>query len=140
MWLSGQQKRPADSGEGQTGIVTMSGGELAVLMDCERRGVQVYAPAGYRWTPRVGQRVLVIQGQGEIPCVVGARQDGDVPDQVTVTARQTTVQGDHVRVEASGDAVIKGESVRLVGQVYVKDETLEELIERIVLMVLAGMM
>ena len=23
MWLSGQQKRPADSGEGQTGVVTM---------------------------------------------------------------------------------------------------------------------
>ena len=133
MWLSGQQKRPADSGEGQTGIVTMSGGEMAVMMDCERRGVQVYAPAGYRWTPKVGQRVLVIQGQGEIPCVVGARQDGDVPDQVAVTARQTTVQGDIVRVAAGEDVVVEGENVRLMGQVYVGDETLEEMIRRIVL-------
>ena len=73
MWLSGQHKRPAEQSEGQTGIVTMSGGETAVLMDSERRGLQVYSPAGYRWTPRVGQRVLVIQGRGEIPCVVGAR-------------------------------------------------------------------
>lgn len=139
MWLSGQQKRPADSGEGQTGIVTMSGGEMAVMMDCERRGVQVYAPAGYRWTPKVGQRVLVIQGQGEIPCVVGARQDGDVPDQVAVTARQTTVQGDIVRVAAGEDVVVEGENVRLMGQVYVGDETLEEMIRRIVLEILGGM-
>ena len=139
MWLSGQHKRPADLSEGQTGIVTMSGGELAVLMDCERRGVQVYGPAGYRWTPKVGQRVLVIQGQGEIPCVVGTRQDGSVPDQVTVMARQTTVRGDNVRVAAGGGAVIEGESVKLMGQVYVGDETLEELIKRIVLMILAGM-
>ena len=139
MWLSGQQKRPADSGEGQTGIVTMSCGEMAVMMDCERRGVQVYAPAGYRWTPKVGQRVLVIQGQGEIPCVVGARQDGDVPDQVAVTARQTTVQGDIVRVAAGEDVVVEGENVRLMGQVYVGDETLEEMIRRIVLEILGGM-
>lgn len=139
MWLSGQQKRPADSGEGQTGIVTMSGGEMAVMMDCERRGVQVYAPAGYRWTPKVGQRVLVIQGQGEIPCVVGARQDGDVPDQVAVTARQTTVQRDIVRVAAGEDVVVEGENVRLMGQVYVGDETLEEMIRRIVLEILGGM-
>ncbi len=139
MWLSGQQKRPADSGEGQTGIVTMSGGEMAVMMDCERRGIQVYAPAGYRWTPKVGQRVLVIQGQGEIPCVVGARQDGDVPDQVAVTARQTTVQGDIVRVAAGEDVVAEGENVRLMGQVYVGDETLEEMIRRIVLEILGGM-
>ena len=29
MWMSGQHKRPAEQGEGQTGIVTMSGGETA---------------------------------------------------------------------------------------------------------------
>lgn len=139
MWLSGQQKRPADSGEGVTGTVTMSGSETAVLLDCERRGVQVYAPAGYRWTPKVGQRVLVIQGQGEIPCVVGARQDGGVPDQVTVEARQVNVRGDTVNIAAQGDAVVQGENVRLNGQVYVKDETLEELIARIVMMILGGL-
>lgn len=140
MWLSGQQKRPADNGEGVTGIVTMSGGETAVLMDCERRGLQVYAPAGYRWTPKVGQRVLVIQGQGEIPCVVGARQDGDVPDRVSIEGRQVTVQGEKVNISIQDSAVVEGESIRLNGQVYVKEETLEELIARIVKLVLAGLM
>lgn len=51
MWLSGQQKQPSQSGEGQTGIVTMSEGETAVLLETERRGLEVYAPAGYHWTP-----------------------------------------------------------------------------------------
>ena len=139
MWLSGQQKRPAEQGEGQVGVITMSGSETAALLDCERRGLQVYAPAGYRWTPKVGQRVLVIQGKGEIPCVVGARQDGDVPNAVTVEAERLDLQANDVNIATQGDAVIKGENVRLDGQVYVKEETLEELIIRIVMMILAGL-
>ena len=139
MWLSGQQKRPADSGEGQTGIVTMDGGETAVLLDCERRGLQVYSPGGYTWTPKVGQRVLVIQGQGEIPCVVGTRQDSDMPDRVTIKARQTVVQGDAVSIAAKNGVVVKGGDVRLEGLVYVNGETLEDLIIRIVMMILAGL-
>lgn len=139
MWLSGQQKRPVEESEGQVGVITMSGGETAALLDCERRGLQVYAPAGYRWTPKVGQRVMVIQGKGEIPCVVGARQDGDVPNGVTVEARRLSLQGDETRVSARGDVVIQGENVRLDSQVYVKEETLEEMIARIVRQVLAGL-
>ena len=100
MWLSGQHKRPAESGEGQTGIVTISGGETAVLLDRERRGLEVYSPAGYFWTPRVGQRVLVIQGRGEVPCVVGARQDGGIPDRVDIRGRSAALSGETVTIEA----------------------------------------
>lgn len=139
MWLSGQHKRPADPGEGQTGIVTMSGGETAVLLDSERRGLQVYSPAGYRWTPRVGQRVLVIQGRGEVPCVVGARQDGDVPDGVSIQARGLALGGERVDIRGGQAAGLRGERVDLDGQVYVNGEKLEDLIARIVMMVLAGM-
>lgn len=146
MWLSGQQKRPAEQSEGQVGVITMSGGETAALLDCERRGLQVYAPGGYSWTPKVGQRALVIQGRGEIPCVVGVRQGGEAPDAVTVGAKrlalqgqQASLQGAQVSVTAGADVAIKAENVRLEGQVYVKEETLEELIIRIVRMVLGGM-
>lgn len=124
MWLGGQQKQPADSGEGQIGIVTMSGGEMAVLLDCERRGVQVYSPGGYSWAPRVGQRVMVIEGQGEIPCIVGARQGQASPTQVGIQAHQAVN--------------IMGAMVRLDGQVYVNGQTLEELIEEIVRRVMGG--
>ena len=138
MWMSGQHKRPAEQGEGQTGIVTMSGGETAVLLDSERRGLQVYSPAGYYWTPKVGQRVLVIQGRGEIPCVVGARQDGGMPDKVGVAAKQLTLDGERVNIAGRRGAGLQGERVDLDGEVYVNGEKLEELIARIVMELLGG--
>ena len=116
MWLSGQQRRPAENGEGQTGTVTMSEGELAVELDSERRGLELYGPAGYRWTPKVGERVLVILGRGETPCVVGTRTGAYVPEEVTVEA----------------------ENVRLKGQVWIGNMTLEEFIAMIVTEILGG--
>ena len=106
MWLSGQQKRPADRGEGQTGIVTVGGGETAVMLDSERRGLEVYAPAGYRWTPEIDQRVLVIQGQGEIPCIVGVRQDSAQPQSVGISAKTVSVSGG--TVDLQGQVLING--------------------------------
>lgn len=138
MWLSGQQKRPADTGEGITGIVTMSGRETAVLLDSERRGLHVYSPAGYRWTPKVGQRVLVIQGQGEIPCVVGARQGDGRPDQVAIEAKELTVRGDVVSVSGQSGASVNGETVALNGEIYVNGQTLEEYIIAIIARLLGG--
>ncbi len=138
MWMSGQHKRPAEQGEGQTGIVTMSGGETAVLLDSERRGLQVYSPAGYCWTPKVGQRVLVIQGRGEIPCVVGARQDGGTPDKVDIQARRLALEGTWVDISGRKGAGLQGERVSLDGEVYVNGEKLEELIARIVMELLGG--
>lgn len=139
MWLSGQQKRPAESGEGQVGIVTMSGDDTAVLLDCERRGLQIYSPGGYTWTPRVDGKVLVIQGRGEIPCVAGALQGSKAPESVSVQAEELKLEGTSVTVKAVVDEVLEAENVRLMGQVYVKDETLEEFVARIVRMILAGL-
>ena len=139
MWLSGQQKRPADLGEGQTGIVTVGGSETAVQLDSERRGLEVYAPAGYRWTPEVNQRVLVIQGQGEIPSIVGVRQDSAQPNSVEICAKTMKVNGQDVSVRAEGDAVVAGQSIDLQGKVFINGEFLEDLIARIVMMLLGGM-
>ncbi len=138
MWLSGQQKRPVDEGEGQTGIVTMSGSETAVLLDRERRGLQMYSPGGYSWTPKVGQRVLVIQGRGEIPCIVGALQGGGAPDRVGIQAGSLSLGGQTVWVSAGDGAGIQGNRIDLKGQVYVNGERLEDLIMRIALSVLGG--
>ena len=138
MWLSGQQKRPADSSEGQTGIVTISEGETAVLLETERRGLEVYAPAGYRWTPRVGQRVLVIQGEGEIPCVVGQRQGEDIPDRVAIQARQLDVEGAQTELRGTECAALRGGRVELDGEVYVNGETLEAYITRLIIKILGG--
>jgi len=141
MWLSGQQKRPAECGEGQVGIVTMSEGNTAVLLDCERRGLQVYSPGGYTWTPKVNGKVLVIQGKGEIPCIVGALQGSEPPDNVKIKAASSVFMdgGGTVSVKAASSETFEAEELHLEGQVYVKEETLEKLIERIVMMILFGM-
>ena len=138
MWLSGQHKRPADCGEGQTGIVTVGGGEAAVQLDSERRGLEVYAPAGYRWTPEVDQRVLVIRGPGEIPCIVGVRQDSERPESVEISAKTMDVSGWDVSVQAEESAVVAGKSVDLQGEVLINGEPLEVVIARIVAMMLFG--
>ena len=153
MWLSGQQKRPADRGEGQTGIVTVGGGEAAVMLDSERRGLEVYAPAGYRWTPEADQRVLVIQGQGEIPCIVGVRQDSARPQSVGVSAKAVNVSGQDISVQAEGNAAvagqsvclqaggsaeISGQSVELRGRVLINGAPLETVISQIAAALLNG--
>ncbi len=92
MWLSEQKKRPARTGEGQTGVVTMAGDSLAVRLEHEVRGPELYGPAGYRWEPRAGDRVLVFKGEQERPCIVGVKQGG-VPDCVTIEAETVQVQG-----------------------------------------------
>lgn len=109
MWLSGQQKRPPEAGESQIGTVTMDGGELGVLLDSERRGLEVYGPAGYRWTPRVGQQVLVLKGRGEIPCVAGVRQDEEAP----------------------GEIALQADELNLMGRVLINGEPLEDYIRRV---------
>lgn len=139
MWLSGQQKRPADFGEGQTGIVTMSGGETAVLLDRERRGLEVYAPGGYHWTPQAGQRALVIQGRGEIPCVVGVRQGGGTPDAVSIGARSVGVSGQNVSLQSGGTSTVAGQRVALQGAVSINGTPLEEYIAQIVAGLLGGL-
>ena len=147
MWMGGQQKRPADPGEGQTGTVTMSDGELAVLLESERRGVEVYAPAGYRWSPEPEQRVLVIQGRGEIPAVVGVRQGSATPKEAAVEAGQlklkgsgrlslsggaVSVSGSSMNATLSGDAKLNSQNLDLQAQVYIRGELLEDFILRVV--------
>ena len=133
MWLGRQQKRAHPGGEGQVGRVTIGGERSAVLLDSERRGLEVYSPGGYRWTPRAGQKVLVIQGRGEIPCVAGLRQGETPPEKVTVGA-----DGGGTLELDGANAELAGERIDLAGAVYVNGEALEELIARIVAMLLAG--
>lgn len=123
MWLSGQQKRPARAGEGQTGVVTIRESGLAVQLDAERRGLEVYGPAGYRWTPQAGERVLVIQGEGEIPCVAGTRLGGATPESVAIEAKTLALEG---------------ETIGLKGQVLIGEERLEDYIARVAAGVVRG--
>lgn len=92
MWLSEQHKHLIPPAEGQTGVVVMTGKSLAVRLDSELRDPDICAPAGYRWTPGLGDRVLVIQREGERPCVVGV-QTGGTPEAVEIRAKQLQLNG-----------------------------------------------
>ncbi len=93
MWLNGQQKRQVEHSEGQTGTVTVGGLFPAVQLDCERREVEVFSPAGYHWTPQADQRVVVIQNRDENPCIVGAQQTEQWPRQVDIGAGRLELHG-----------------------------------------------
>ncbi len=92
MWLSEQQKNPARSEPWQTGIVTMAGDSLAVRLEKELRDLDLYGPAGYRWSPKAGDRVLVFKGEGERPCIVGVKQ-GAAPESVAIQSGTIQLQG-----------------------------------------------
>ena len=83
--------------------------------------------------------MLVIQGKGEIPCVVGARQGGDRADAVTVEARSLTLLGDRVEAAAQGSAALRGTKVELEGEIYVNGQTLEEYIIALIMRILGGL-
>ena len=115
MWLNEQKRRPIPAGEGQTGVVTMAGDALAVHLEHEVRGPELYGPAGYRWEPKAGDRVLVIKGGRERPCIVGVKQ-GNIPARVSLEA----------------------ETVALNGSLLVNGVELEEYIAQIVRQVMGG--
>lgn len=70
----------------------MAGDTLAVQLEHEVRGPELYGPAGYRWTPRAGDRVLVIKGGRERACIVGVKQ-GRIPARVSLEAESVELNG-----------------------------------------------
>lgn len=92
MWLSQQHIQPRQRESGHTGTVTAAGDLLAVRLDHELRGLTVYGPAGYRWTPAPGDRVLVLKGEGDIPIVAGTDRS-EPPAAVTISAGTLALEG-----------------------------------------------
>lgn len=92
MWMSAQGRRAFAEGEGRIGTVTMAGDNLAVRLEQEIREPEIYGPGGYFWTPQPGDRVLVLRGEGESPCVAGVSR-GSVPKKVTIAAETVGFEG-----------------------------------------------
>ena len=112
MWFWEQERRTrATEPEAQLGQVTL-GGDTAVNLGGERRGLLVSAPGGMLWRPGEGEQVLVLKtAQGERDCVVGCPRNVDM--------------------------LAPGE-LRLTGTVTVEGEPLADYIRRIAAEILAG--
>ncbi len=96
MWLSKreeQEKKGPD--HALTGPVTLAGNEVGAWLEGERRGVAVYAPGGYHWSPQVGDQVLVLKAgeRGEQPCAVGVAQSGGLsPGEILIEAGEASIR------------------------------------------------
>ena len=143
MWTS-NRKREGLSQEcaADQGIVTLGGDPAAVYLGGERRWVSLYAPGGYQWRPKAGDKVLVVKAgdHREIPCLVGKRPD--------VLSEEDELSPGSVRIHSGTGVVLldedgltlKGDEVALEGDIYVNGQELEAYIQDIVYQVLASMM
>lgn len=126
MWLSKQGKKTESSRMAETGEVTLTGETVAVTLDSERRGLTVYAPDGYQWTPRLGQKALVLKTEQGL-CVVGVPSEGKLAEgEVGLSADG----GAAVTLKRDGRVVLTSR-VELEGSLTVNGESLEEAIRRI---------
>lgn len=126
MWTSDRgRKRPAQEPSADIGQVTLADEQLGVYLEGERRWVRLYAPGGYSWRPAPGEQVLVLKagGEGEIPCIVGTRQQETLkPGEVAITSGDGRAG---IRLRQKGE-------LELDGSVYVQGKPLEDMIVEII--------
>lgn len=132
MWLSRLGKENNRGRTAETGAVTLTGETVAVELDSERRGLPVFAPGGYHWRPKLGQKVLVLKTE-EGACVVGVPSEGAADGEVGMTAES----GAEVTLGRDG-CVRLGPAVEIGGTLTVSGEELEAKIRRIVAEVLSA--
>lgn len=86
------------------------------------RWVAVYAPGGYQWRPAVGEKVLVLKAgdHQESPCLVGVRQS------------EQQLEPGGVRLSGGeGQIDLCKDGIRLTGQVWIGEQTLEDYVSAI---------
>lgn len=95
MFLSKRESGARSGGSAALGQVTVQGNAAGVWLESERRGVTVYAPAGYHWAPALGEELLVLKAgeRGEKLCAVG------------VPVEDTELEAGEVRIKAGNAAV-----------------------------------
>lgn len=127
MWLSEQRKKRPARSAGEIGDVTLAEDTLAVELESERRGMEVYAPGGYRWRPAVGQQVLVLKAEGE-PKVVGVPVDG-----AGLAPGETALENGGAWIRLGADGGIRlGPQVQVEGSLYIDGQELSQWVRKLV--------
>ena len=85
MWLSKtlslRQRAEQENTAADMGVTTIGGSGASVMTRGEQRDLEVFAPSGLIWQPKVGDTVLVVKGGtgGQEQCVVAASTAEDTP-------------------------------------------------------------
>ena len=143
MWTSNRKRE----GLGQEcaadqGIVTLGGDPAAVYLGGERRWVSLYAPGGYQWRPKAGDKVLVVKAgdHREIPCLVGKRPDELSEEDELPPGSVRIHSGTGVVLLDEEGLTLQGDEVALEGDITVNGQSLQSYIQNIVYQVLASIM
>ncbi len=118
MFLARRQRGEKPAGAALTGPVTLPGERAGAWLEGERRGLEVYAPGGYHWAPRLGEQVLVLKAgeSGEQPCAVGVWAGGQSlqPGEVLISAGAAAIKlGLDGTVDVTGRLQVNGVPVAL---------------------------
>ena len=122
MWLSKQTVSGRKEERIYTGDVTMSGEQVGVYTDTERRNVLVYAPAGYFWMPKANQNLLIIKNAEGENCAIGA-ETGEFPagmesGEVYIKSEGAYIWIKNKEIEMGGDIHMSGR-VNITGSLTV---------------------
>ena len=141
MWTSNRKlEERIEECTADQGTVTLGGDPAAVYLGGERRWVALYAPGGYQWRPKAGDKVLVLKAgdHQELPCLVGRRPDTLEEELAPGSVRIHSGTG-VVLLEEEG-LTLQGNEVHLSGEVTINGQGLEAYIQNIVYQILASMM
>lgn len=107
MWLSKKTLTPTQRDEAALGRVTVGGSEPGVYTQGERRGVKLFAPKGFIWKPKTGQRLFVAELPDGCAVALGAEMEnipvGMMPGEVYIKS-----EGASVLLENDGSITISG--------------------------------
>ena len=113
MWTARQRENARERRESaELGVVTIGGNPAAVETCGEVRDLPVYGPGGYAWTPKRGDKVLVIKsgtGDGEL-CVAGTELKPGEDDELTLTKGEAAlVLREDGRIDLWGQLYVNGQ-------------------------------
>lgn len=144
MWTSNRKlEGRTEECSADQGTVTLGGDPAGVYLGGERRWVSLYAPGGYQWRPRAGDKVLVVKAgdHRELPCLVGKRPDPLADEEALEPGSVRIHSGTGVVLLNEAGLTLKGGEVALEGDtITVNGQELEAYIQEIVYEVLASML
>jgi len=117
MWLSEQIKFGGEfvPAAAEVGQVSLGGAHLAVVTQGERRELSVSLPGGFRWRPKLGQRVLVLnssEGEAIVMGVLNDEQPALQPGEIEINGPGCSIRLKNGRVEIEGSLTVNGEEYK----------------------------
>ena len=128
MWLSRKlyayRAAQQEGTAADMGVTTIGGGSASVMTRGEQRDLEVFAPGGLVWQPRVGDTVLVIKGGVgcQEHCVVAAETAGAAPeDMAPGELFLYSTDGASIHLKNDGSIAVKGD-LSLTGDLNVQGD------------------